>query len=304
MPFITIFSAPKPFTDLHIAIIQRNAIQSWQHLGSEVEVLLIGEEPGLSDVAKEYNVKLITNVSRNESGTPLVNSIFTLAREACTSPYLVFVNADILLSSDLIQATRQVEKAFTVRQPFLLIGQRWDLDIDQLINFAQVKNDWETHLCDEISRRGKLHKPAGSDYFLFPRSVFQDIPNFAIGRSGWDNWMIYHALKRGWPVIDGTPSITIVHQSHDYSHLSGGKPHYNHMESQQNMAIAGGLANMYIVLDADYQLKNGMIQRAPKTPIRLIRSMERWLMPKDGTFHGMRGFLARRFRRLRRRYYT
>ena len=32
------------------------------------------------------------------------------------------------------------------------------------------------------------------------------MPDFAIGRAGWDNWMIYHARQQGWPVIDGTPS--------------------------------------------------------------------------------------------------
>ena len=304
MPLITIFSAPKPFTDPHIAIIQRNAIQSWRHLGAEVEVLLIGEEPGLTEIAKEYAVKQLTNVSRNESGTPLVNSIFSLAREECTSSFLTYVNADILLFPDLIRATLQVEKSFSNGKPFLLIGQRWDLDLDQLLDFAPVNTDWETQLRNEVSRRGKLHKPSGSDYFVFPRSAFLDIPNFAIGRSGWDNWMIYHALQQGWPVIDGSPSVTVVHQSHDYSHLSGGEPHYNQEESQKNMIMAGGLANMYIVLDANHQLRNGLISRAPMTPIRWIRSMERFLMPKDGSFHGIRGFLARRFRRLRRRFYS
>ena len=51
MTFLTIFTSPKPFTDPHIATIQRNAIRSWQSLGEEVEVLLIGEEPGIAEAA-------------------------------------------------------------------------------------------------------------------------------------------------------------------------------------------------------------------------------------------------------------
>jgi len=51
MPLITLFSAPKPFTDLHIAMIQRNAIKSWTLL-SDVEVILLGEETGLAEAAK------------------------------------------------------------------------------------------------------------------------------------------------------------------------------------------------------------------------------------------------------------
>ena len=80
MPLITLFSAPKPFTDPHIAMIQRNAIKSWTLL-PDVEVILLGEEDGLAEAAKELGVKHIPNVERNESGTPLISSMFQLARE-------------------------------------------------------------------------------------------------------------------------------------------------------------------------------------------------------------------------------
>ena len=88
MALLTVFSTPKPFTNPHIAAIQRNAIQSWCHLGSQVDVLLVGEEAGVCEVAAEYGVKVISHVDRNESGTPLVNSIFSLAREASKSPFI------------------------------------------------------------------------------------------------------------------------------------------------------------------------------------------------------------------------
>ncbi len=301
MPLLTIFSAPKPFIDSHIDTIQRNAIQSWRHLGPEVEVLLVGDETGLAEVATEYGVSLLAEVSCNDSGTPLVNSIFSLAREYNDSRYMAYVNADILLTSDLLDATRQLDKYYSSERPFLLIGQRWDLEVDRLLDFSTKSGGWEYRLREEVKRLGRLHRPSGSDYFVFPRSIFLEMPDFAIGRAGWDNWMIYHALRQSWPVIDGTSSVMIVHQSHDYRHLSGGKPHYNQAESQRNMELAGGLANMYMVLDANLQLVKGQIRRAPLTPMRFIQGMERWLMPKDGSFHGIRGFLARRFRRMRRR---
>ena len=49
MSTITIFSTPKSFSDPHINMIQRNAIRSWKQLGDVVEVLLIGDEPGLRE---------------------------------------------------------------------------------------------------------------------------------------------------------------------------------------------------------------------------------------------------------------
>jgi hypothetical protein len=298
MSLLTLFSAPKPFTNPHINVIQRNALQSWLHLGPQVRVLLVGQEAGMAEAAAEYGVQLLPEVQRTEGGTPLVSSIFALARQASDSPYLAYVNGDILLLPDIVEATRRI--AAQVKGPFLLIGQRWDLEVTALLDFSP---GWEVRLQAEAQERGQLHRPAGSDYFVFPRSAFTEMPDFAIGRAGWDNWMIYHARQQGWPVIDGTPDVMILHQNHDYSHLPGGKPHYDHQESQENMARAGGLANMYMVLDADRQLKGGRVQRPSLTTTRLVRSVERWLMPKDGSLRGRRGALARRFRRMRRKLY-
>jgi hypothetical protein len=298
MSFLTLFSAPKPFTNPHINLIQRNALQSWLHLVPEVQVLLVGQEAGMAEAAAEYGVRLLPEVLRTEGGTPLVSSIFALARQAGDEPFLGYVNGDILLLPDIADATHRI--AAQVDGPFLLIGQRWDLEVTEPLDFSP---GWEGRLRLEVQQRGQLHRPAGSDYFVFPRSAFTEMPDFAIGRAGWDNWMIYHARQQGWPVIDGTPDVMIVHQNHDYSHLPGGKPHYDHQESQQNMAKAGGLANMYMVLDADRQLKGGRVRRPGLTVTRSVRAIERWLMPKDGSLRGRRGALARRFRRMRRKLY-
>ncbi|MFM8319535.1 MAG: hypothetical protein ACKOC5_01370 [Chloroflexota bacterium] len=299
MPELTLFSAPKPFTNPHIAAIQHNAFQSWAALAPQAETFIVGQEPGLAEAAAEHGLPLLPDVRRSEQNTPLVSSIFDLARQASTAPYLAYVNGDILLLPDLLDGLRAIA-ARLAQRPFLLIGQRWDLDVSGRLDFSP---GWQARLQTEVARRGALHKPAGSDYFVFPRQAFSEMPDFAIGRAGWDNWMIYHARRQGWPVIDGTPSVQIVHQNHDYSHLPGGLAHYDHPESRQNMTLGGGLANMYMVLDADYCLKDGRVVRPPLDRLRLLRAIERWLTPPDGRLRGPRGALARRFRRLRRAYY-
>ncbi len=301
MSFLTIFTAPKPFTNPHIAIIQRNAIRSWMQLGEKVQVLLIGDEAGLGETAQELNLPHRADILRNSSGTPLVSSIFSLARETSPSPYLAYINADILLFPDFLTNLQQLVSALEIQEilkPFLLIGQRWDLDITHEIDF---QHGWEQRLQTELDQKGSLHPPAGSDYFIFPRSAFTNMPDFAIGRAGWDNWMIYHARQQGWLVIDGTPSFKIVHQKHDYSHLPGGKPHYDLAESQVNMDLAGGLANMYTVLDTDHQWSKGRLQPAPLTKLRVVRRLERWFIPKNGELRGLQGGFARRLRRWRRK---
>ena len=295
MPFLTIFTAPKPFTDPHIAVIQRNAIRSWMQL-DDVEVFLVGDEPGIADVAAEFGLPHLTDVARNDWGTPLVNSIFDTARRHSRSELLCYVNADILLMPDLVAGARKVD-AQSGR--YLIIGRRWDLDVTEPLEFGA---DWVSRLRERTHAEGGLHEPAGSDYFIFPRSLFADMPDFAIGRAGWDNWAIYHALKQGWDTIDATPDVMIVHQNHDYSHLPGGRPHYDQEESLVNIRLARGPENNYtgyMLLDTNRELRNGKIVRPALTAQRLVRRLEIAVMPRSE--RGLRWTLTRLLRRTRKR---
>jgi len=282
---ITLFSAPKPFTDPHIATIQRNAIQSWTLLPA-VEVILIGRETGLAETGRELGVKHIPDVAVNQSATPLISSMFQLARENSQSDLLCIINADMILMSDFVEVVKLTlesdalpskrQERDPALQKFVLLSQRWDLDITQPIEFSE---GWQDRLSAIVQLQGSLHRPAGSDFFLFPVSTFHDIPDFTIGRAGWDNWMIYKARREGWPVIDCTPSLMVIHQNHDYSHLPGGKPHYEHPDTNENIRLAGGQANIrYTILDATHQLAaNGKLVRPKMTSARFTRKLELFL---------------------------
>ena len=271
MSLITLFSAPKPFTNPHIAMIQRNAIKSWTLL-PDVDVILLGEEEGLADAARELGVKHIATVERNANGVPLISSMFKLSRENSNSDLLCIINADMVLMPDFVEAAKQSVK---LKDKFVLLSQRWDLDVTAPLDFS---GDWSHGLRSKVNGQGQLHRPAGSDFFLFPRSCYADIPTFTIGRAGWDNWMIYKARKENWAVIDCTPSVMIVHQNHDYSHLPGAKPHYDHPETNENIRLAGGQANVrYTILDATHQLVGDTLARPKMTSLRFTRKFELFL---------------------------
>ena len=272
MSLITLFSAPKPFIDQHIATIQCNAIKSWTLL-PDVEVLLLGEEAGLAEAARELDVKHIPDVKCNDRGTPLISSMFKLARENSNSDLLCIINTDMILMPNFVEAAKRVMK---LKDQFVLLSQRWDLDITEPLDFS---GDWAHRLISIVHLQATLHHPAGSDFFLFPKSCYQDIPDFAIGRAGWDNWMIYKARKERWPVIDCTPSITIVHQNHDYSHLPGGKSHHEHPDTNENIRLAGGQAAIrYTILDATHRLaEDGKLARPEMSYLRFTRGVELFL---------------------------
>jgi hypothetical protein len=268
MSLITIFTAPKPFTDPHIALIQHNAIRSWLALGEQVEVILLGEEEGLAEAAALYGVRHLPQVQRTPAGTPLVSSMFALAREHSTSPLLCCVNADILLTPDLLTVGQTMLERYT---RFLVVGQRWDLDVREPLDFS---SGWAERLRQRVQQEGKLHKATGSDYFLFPRGCFTDMPAFAIGRAGWDNWMIYSGRAQGFPVVDATHDLFIVHQNHDYRHLPGGQPHYKHPETLENVRLAGGRRVIFELPDVSHRLVKGKLVRPPLTWQRFWREVE------------------------------
>jgi hypothetical protein len=265
---LTIFTAPKPFTHPHISLIQKNAIQSWQHLGEQVKVLMIGDEPGMAEFSAEEGIRHLPEVACNAFGTPLVSSIFDLARQESNSPLLAYVNADIILTPQFLETARQV---YSLVEEFLIVGQRYDIDLQQPLDFSA---GWDFYLLSDVQIRGRLHPPAGSDYFIFPRSCFTEIPNFAIGRAGWDNWMFYYARTQHYAVVDATSSIVVIHQDHDYSHLPDGQPHYRLPESLENVRLAGGPRTIFTLADAECFIRNGLITRIPLQPRKLMREIE------------------------------
>ena len=210
---VTLFTIPKAF-DGHINIIQRNAIASWQHLGHRCEIVLCGNDPGTEEIAKEFNLKCIPDIDRNEFGTPLLSSAFSRVRQIAMNDLLCYVNADIIFLNDLLASIGRVNM-----KECLLIGNRWNLDVNDLIDF-EVK-DCERILRELIKERGSLQSPIGADYFVFKKDgVLGEIRPFAVGRPSWDNWFIYNARKNGYKVIDCSQVITAVHQNHDYAHLN------------------------------------------------------------------------------------
>jgi hypothetical protein len=275
MAFLTIFTAPKPFTNPHINIIQRNALAAWTRL-ADVEVILIGDEPGILETAREFGVKNVAQVERDEKGIPLVSSVMEIGHTHSDSPLLCYANADMILMSDAVEAARTVSEQM---KDFLLVGQRWDLDLTEPFDFS---GDWESRLRLDVAQRGEFYSPWGIDYFIFPRHLYTEAPDFTIGRPAWDNWMVCHARASFGMAIDASRDVVVVHQNHDYSHLPGNKPPYGSEVAKTNLAKAGGRKHVYNILDTNRELIRGRIRRPQVRFVRLLRRMERMFINNEG----------------------
>lgn len=252
---LTLFTIPKPFQG-HIDVIQRNAIRSWTRLRPECEIIIAGDDSGVEEFANELGVLYIKEIARNEYGTPLLDDLFAKAQTAAKNDLVCYVNADIILLNNFMTVVQHFSQK---PEKFLLVGQRWDLDINVPINFDLP--DWQQRLVMHLRRFGKLHHVAGLDYFVFRRGLYAHIPPFAIGRCMWDNWLIYGALENGASVIDVTDGVLVIHQNHDYSHVAysetmKGRPGIDAgPERKRNIELAGGVDKAYDLRNATQRVR-------------------------------------------------
>lgn len=264
---LTLFTTPKAFQG-HFGVIQRNALQSWLHLRPCPEIILFGNDKGTADVAVELGVRHVPNIECNEYGSPLLSSLFDMARKIATHDVLCYVNADIMLMSDFMAAVQGVQ---VQKKKFLMVGKVWRVYIDSLWDFQAP--DWEQQLQDYVLRHGAQARPPGnSDFFAFPRGLLTSIPPLAIGRGWWDPWLIYEARRVGATVIDASWAVMAVHQNHDQSVYPHGLRRWRE-EINRNYELVGKEAGRFCLLDATHLLTPSGLKR-PFGIRYLVRSMD------------------------------
>ena len=263
-PLLTIFSAPKSFKG-HIGVIQENAIRSWLGLRPKPRIILFSSEASTADAARRLNVRVETTVKTNSFGTPLVSDMFSQADTMAAGDLLAFVSADIILTQSTLDAARI---GMEWSKHFLLVAQRHDVDVRRLLEFDE---GWEKRWGADAIARGKLHSPGAVDLFLYPRGQYRDMPPFAIGRTAYDNWLLWNTVASGIPLIDATEFVTLIHQNHDYAHALKVDV-WDGDEARENRKWIKHWTNYYSIAHATWTLgADGRIAPASGWKYRLAR---------------------------------
>ncbi|MEI6916446.1 MAG: hypothetical protein WCL39_15025 [Armatimonadota bacterium] len=253
---LTIFSIPKGFQGNN-AIIQENALASWSKLSPVCQLVLCGDDPGVAEIAAKYGATHLPDIERTELGTPLLSSAFQQVVEIAEHSQLCYVNADIILFDSIVKAADKVSF-----DDYLLIGQRWDTRVDELI--IMDHEGWDQAVITKALNNGRTHGPTGMDFFVFPKfSRLTPIPPFAVGRPGWDNWMVSRALDLKIHIVDLTGFVVALHQNHDYEHVPCATgQRWEGPEADHNLHLLG-LGRRYPpdIRDATHTLKRRDIKR-------------------------------------------
>lgn len=228
---LTLFTTPKPFRG-DIGRIQRNAIRSWLALSPSPQVLVIGEGEGVAENCNELGVVHIPEVATAASGVPLLTGLFERARAESRNEILGYVNADIILTSDLPKAIDEVRAVFSqavlicapVNVPF-----KGDLDTKE--------NNWEGAIRSLVAEVGAPPTRKGADLFVYPKDFYDRVPRLAIGRGGFDNWLIWRAILSGLPAVEITHRVLAIHQDHSAS-MHAGNPVVGD-DASRNLELVG-----------------------------------------------------------------
>jgi len=295
---MTLFTTAKPFTG-PFRVIQTNALRSWLELGSDIEVIVFGDDAGSAGVCQELGIRHVPDVALSRWGTPLLSDMFRQADEMAANPTLCFINADIILTPDVRAAVATTRSRF---ERYLVVAQRRDVDIAEPLDFGP---DWAEEIRRFVERTGELKSEIWIDWFAYPRGMPWEMPDLAVGRTGHDNWLIWRAGELGAAVVDATARATLIHQRHDFSHAGGRLAVFEGEEAQHQRTLIGSWRHYHTIFHAAWRLDvDGSLVPARglrytlARPKRLASHILRFSRPLRRRLQGEFGTLRRRRRPL------
>jgi hypothetical protein len=205
---LALYAWPKPFTDPHISIIQRNGIRSWLQLHPRPEVFLFGNEDGIADACRELGAVHVKDCPPVTDGVPKVRDLAIITEGLSGASFFGYVNADIILTQSLMTALRAAGNSHS---RFLLGASPWNTSVPDLLDFGP---DWEEKMRRRAREANDLRGRAAADFLIYPRGFLQGAPEVLAGRRYVDNGLLWYARHRRAALIDGTPGIFAVHQDH------------------------------------------------------------------------------------------
>jgi hypothetical protein len=262
---LTLFSTPKAFSG-HFGVIQRNAIRSWTMLDPRPEIILFGSDDGTAEICAELGLRHAADVATS-GRVPLISDMFSRAQQLASNDVLTFLNADIILLPRFLDMVRTMQQGGA---PFLAAGRRTDITQLELVQFDRPS--WAAELLSRCRTEGQLMPANWIDHFTFPRNLYPDIPPFAIGRSGYDNWLLWKAEALGARLIDVTRFCSVIHQRHDYSHGNGAAAVFGGADAQRAKELVGHWSRYYSVAHARWMMtRKGAIVPARGMSYRVAR---------------------------------
>ncbi len=194
--------------------IHNTTLRNWASLRPALlPVLFLSPDTGLSwpRLASQLGWR-VEEAPRLKSGVPVLKSMFQLVLEKYPSPFVGFANADNIFGPSLLHTLHQLgtnNESLVHSRMSLVVGRRKNLPENKVPNI-----DTSSQFVDNVGPRVRTFRENAQDYFIVSRRsgyCWKSVPNFVVGRVGFDNWLVVKAQMWNISLIDATNTINDVH---------------------------------------------------------------------------------------------
>jgi len=203
MQTITLFTIPQAF-ETEYDLMQWNAIKSWTLLNPKPDIFLLGNAPGVASIANGLGLYHIPNVYQNSS----ISEIAKWLDRIINNPILVYINPCMILTKDF---TNAIQKIHNNQDHFFLTGQYRIIQTEGTIDF---NNQWQHQLRVMADKQGMPQQQLQDIYLVFTKHLLKQL--FVLDSRleyTWEQQLFYAALRKYYPIIDGSPIITAFLQT-------------------------------------------------------------------------------------------
>ena len=188
--------------------IHNNTFRNWALLQPDVTPLLYySRGDTLRQMALRNGWRVLKVPKTNSKGTPVLKTMFTETEKQFSSHFYAYANADILFDEGLIKTLKLLIRLLNSTRQVMITGRRVNVPVNMSV----------TSLRDVsmLRRNHKLFGDNAQDFFISFRNGYDwsSIPDFVVGRVGYDNWLVVHAIVKRMVVIDVTETVIAIHQS-------------------------------------------------------------------------------------------
>ncbi|KAK2150674.1 hypothetical protein LSH36_396g06009 [Paralvinella palmiformis] len=211
-PIVTMFTTIR---DVHCRkAIHKRLINNWLALPPGLDPVLFvpftehNSSWISSAIANNWRVRFLYGLRKN---LPILSAMFKEVLALSTTPFVGYANADLLFDASLISTLRLLSQRLNVsNEKILIVGRRRNVDT-AAVNLGSGSDLTKISEMEKIG----LHQDNAQDYFIISRQSvpWNEVPDFVVGRIGYDNWFVSKAQDWNMTLIDASRTILAVHQS-------------------------------------------------------------------------------------------
>ena len=196
---------------LYLHIHYNNTLRMLGRLRPRISPIVFTDDVIAIELALSANNSVLPITKTNVFGMPVLNQMFIKSMQYSDSFFYGYTNADMLYPKyDLIRNLAILQGLIEreeLDENVLIIGRRTNV-----VETTVVQTDQDIN---NLVEKGRLYGPDAQDFFFVTKNSFDwhVIPDFVVGRTAYDNWLVDFAYHRDYSIIDLTQTLVAIHQT-------------------------------------------------------------------------------------------